>query len=314
MRILIISNHIMGYMEVPRLELERLGHDVEVLYYGMFPLKFEYKNFSQRLVSFLRKINGNSIKKKYRENTIRESTVSNHYDKILVTHPQYLNAKTHQYLKSITKDYMVYLFDSLKKISVQKHYIRFFDKVFSYEMEDCEANNYKFITNFIPTERFRNSGNSRQLFNISCKDVRFSKLRTLAEYCDKNKIPGQFILFSKKPLKTPLFTIIHNMINIQEMDTYMKDTGIFVDIQRPEQNGLSFRVFEAMGNEKKLITDNSHIRKYPFYDPKNIHIIDFQKLEIPHEFLSTPYQKLPPELYDQYTVNKWVKEIFSLER
>jgi hypothetical protein len=63
MRILIISNHIMGYMEVPRLELERLGHDVEVLYYGMSPLKFEYKDFSQKLISFIRKINGNSIKK-----------------------------------------------------------------------------------------------------------------------------------------------------------------------------------------------------------------------------------------------------------
>lgn len=303
----------MGYMEVPRLELVKLGHDVEVLYYGMPPLKFEYKNFSQRLISFLRKINGNSIKKKYRENVIREFTASKHYHKILVTHPQYLNAKTHIYLKSICENYMVYLFDSLKKISAQKHYIRFFDKVFSYEMEDCEVHNFIFITNFIPTERFRNSENSHRLFNISCKDVRYNKLKALAKYCKKNNIPGQFILFSKKPLKSPLFTIIPNKVNIQEIDVYMKDTGIFVDVQRPEQNGLSFRVFEAMGNEKKLITDNSYIRKYPFYDPNNIHIIDFHKLEIPKKFLSTPYHKIDPDLYNRYTAGRWVKEIFSLE-
>lgn len=312
MKILLISNHIMGYMEVPRQELENFGHDVEVLYYTKSPLHFKYKGLGQKFVSFLKKINGNSIKKKHREDAIKEFTASKVYDKILVTHPQYLNVKTHKYLKSITEDYIVYLFDGLKKMPVQKHYVHFFDEVFSYEIEDCEKHNFKFITNFIPTERFRNSTSSNLLFNISSKDVRFPKLKNLAEYCNQNNITTRFVLFSKKPLKTALFQGIYGRIDIQQMDKYLKGVTAFVDIQRPEQNGLSFRVFEAMGNEKKLITDNCHIKKYPFYNPNNIHVIDFQNLHIPEEFLRTPYQKMDPLLYSKYTAKSWVQDIFSL--
>ncbi|MCM4166750.1 hypothetical protein KCTC52924_01601 [Arenibacter antarcticus] len=312
MKILLISNHIMGYMEVPRQELENMGHDVHILYYCKWPLKFKYKSFGQRLISFLRKINGNSIKKKHREDTIKEFTSTKVYDKILVTHPQNLNSKTHKYLKSITKDYIVYLFDGLKKMPIQEHYIHFFDEVFSYEPADCKKHNLKFITNFIPTERFRNSDSKRNLFNISSKDVRYPKLRKLAEYCHHNNIPTRFILFSKKPLKTALFQVISCKINIQQIDQHLKHVTTFVDIQRPEQNGLSFRVFEAMGNEKKLITNNSHIKQYPFYNPTNIHVIDFNNLHIPEEFLATPYQKTEWNLYQKYTAKNWVQDILSL--
>ncbi|GGW49188.1 hypothetical protein GCM10007383_36440 [Arenibacter certesii] len=302
----------MGYMEVPRQELENMGHDVDILYYSKEPLEFKYKNFGQRFISFLRKINGNSIKKKHREITIKEFTGTKIYDKVLVTHPQYLNKRTHQYLKSITKDYIVYLFDSLKKMPIQEHYIHFFDEVFSYEPSDCERHNFKFIPNFIPTERFRSLESTLRLFNISSKDVRYPKLKKLAEYCHRNNIPAQFILFSKKPLKTSLFQVIHSKIDIQEIDKYLRQVTVFVDIQRPEQYGLSFRVFEAMGNEKKLITNNSHIKEYPFYNPNNIHVIDIQNLHIPEEFLSTPYQKIDNDLYHQYTAKKWVQNILSL--
>ena len=302
----------MGYMNVPKLALEDLGHDVDILYYGKSPLMFKYKSFGQRAISFLRKINGNSIKKKHRENTIKEFTASLTYDKILITHPQYLNKDTHQHLKSITNDYIVYLFDGLKKMPIQKQYTHFFDEVFSYEPADCEKYNFKFITNFIPSERFRNSESSPSLFNISSKDVRYPKLKKLAEYCHRNGIPAQFILFSKKPLKTSLFKVIHSKIDIQEIDIHLKKVTTFVDIQRPEQKGLSFRVFEAIGNEKKLITNNNDIKKYPFYNPNNIHVIDIQNLHIPEEFLSTPYQKIDNDLYHQYTAKKWVKDILSL--
>lgn len=313
MKILLISNHIMGYMEVPRIELENLGHEVEVLYYSKSPLEFKYKNFGQKCISFLKKINGNSIKKKHREDAIEVYTTAKTYDKILVTHPQYLNAKTHRYLKGIAKSYIVYLFDSLKKMPVQKHYVHFFDEVFSYEKKDCAEYNFKFITNFIPTECYRSSNRPSGLFNISSKDGRFPKLKHLAEYCNKKNIPAHFIIFSKKPLKTTLFEVIHSKIDIQQMEKYLKNVSVFVDIQRPDQQGLSFRVFEAMGNEKKMITNNGHIKEYPFYHPNNIHVIDFKDLHIPEEFLSTPYQKIDPILYQKYTAKNWVQELLSLK-
>jgi hypothetical protein len=71
-------------------------------------------------------------------------------------------------------------------------------------------------------------------------------------------------------------------------------------------------VFEAMGYHKKLITTNKEIVNYDFYDPANIFVIDDNEdISIPDAFFETPYKKLPPEVYNKYTVSAWVDTILS---
>ena len=78
------------------------------------------------------------------------------------------------------------------------------------------------------------------------------------------------------------------------------------------QDGLTFRVFESLFFEKKLITSNKDIASYDFYDLNNIFIIDpDQEVFIPKTFLSEPYKELPKSIYDQYHYNNWIKAILK---
>ena len=97
------------------------------------------------------------------------------------------------------------------------------------------------------------------------------------------------------------------------MHTYYKHTQVVIDLVRINQTGLSFRIFEAMAFEKKVLTNNKTIVEYDFYNPSNILVIDENNLEIPPSFFETSYQSLPDEIYSYYTLSAWVDRIFNLK-
>jgi hypothetical protein len=47
---------------------------------------------------------------------------------------------------------------------------------------------------------------------------------------------------------------------------------------------LIFRVFEALGYKKKLITNNQDITSYDFYNENNIFVITNENYQIPLDF------------------------------
>ena len=83
---------------------------------------------------------------------------------------------------------------------------------------------------------------------------------------------------------------------------------------REGQTGLSFRVFEAMALEKKIITNNPTIKNYNFYHPQNILVLNEDFSNLTSEFFQTPYVKIPDEVYNQYTLDAWVDHVFELKK
>lgn len=102
--------------------------------------------------------------------------------------------------------------------------------------------------------------------------------------------------------KTLPFTIVQ--------DSFFKSRAI-IDMEHPNQTGLTMRTFEAIGARKKLITTNSNIKNYDFYNPNNIHVIDRNNPHIPLEFLKTPYITLPPSTYYQYSLSGWIDNVLK---
>ena len=47
-----------------------------------------------------------------------------------------------------------------------------------------------------------------------------------------------------------------------------------IDIIQGESTGLTIKTCEAVCYNKKLITTNKHVAKYPFYDPRYIKIVN----------------------------------------
>jgi hypothetical protein len=292
-------------------ELQHRNYDVEILHYGQGPLYFKYKNALHHGISFLKKIIGGHAKKSFREKVLKQRYKNQYFDQILVIHPQYLNKSTNKFLKSICDSYKTFFFDSIKKMPEQKRVLSYFDTVFSYEKEDCDNYNFRFVTNFIPYEKPFILSSKLDFFMICSWDDRISIVQAIAAYLMDQNLKYEFIVFSKKQRTSTALEVIYKKRNIQDVINKMEHTKAFVDVQRSMQNGLSFRVFEAMGLRKKLITTNEDIATYDFYDKRNILIIDLNAIKIPKEFLETPYREVPAAIYEQYTARNFVNKIFD---
>ncbi len=83
-----------------------------------------------------------------------------------------------------------------------------------------------------------------------------------------------------------------------------------VDVMSPEQQGLTLRPFDALFLEKKLITNCAAVKKFDFYDPANIFVIEGEELNGLDEFMAVPYKKLDETLVCRYEVNQWLRENF----
>ena len=91
----------------------------------------------------------------------------------------------------------------------------------------------------------------------------------------------------------------------------MNDSSVLLDLAQSKQEGLSFRIFEAMKLEKKIITTNRSVTTYDFYDPKNIFVWENEKLIPTRDFFSVPYAPLSVEILNKYSLQNWVSTIFD---
>lgn len=84
-----------------------------------------------------------------------------------------------------------------------------------------------------------------------------------------------------------------------------------VDIEHPQQTGLTMRLIEAFGAGKKLLTTNKNVADYDLYDPENIRIIDRRKTKAPDDFLRSAYKPVSEALRHKYSLAGWVDEVLA---
>jgi spore maturation protein CgeB len=59
-----------------------------------------------------------------------------------------------------------------------------------------------------------------------------------------------------------------------QITSYFRESKVILDINHPQQSGLTSRTFEALGAKRKLITTNKNIVEYDFYNDRNIYVLD----------------------------------------
>ena len=69
-------------------------------------------------------------------------------------------------------------------------------------------------------------------------------------------------------------------------DIFMSSRAV-LDVTHPRQCGLTMRTLETLGASKKLVTTNTAVRGYDFYDPTNIAVIDRRSPIIDPDFLGS---------------------------
>ncbi len=151
---------------------------------------------------------------------------------------------------------------------------------------------------------------SKALF-IGKNKGRAKKLNQLAIILDKFNVKADFRIVDEvtKEEKENLLWVNFTSQPVC-YNKYIQQLGqsdIIVEITQDGQVGLTLRALESIFFNKKLITDNNNIKKYEFYNPQNIFVLENEfgdcnleaKLSI---FIRSPYHEVDKNIVDKYDV------------
>lgn len=126
-------------------------------------------------------------------------------------------------------------------------------------------------------------------------------------YWYKKKFDSTFADFDFKELS------FKKLSHLEILKLYQKSISI-LDINHPNQEGLTMRTFEALGAGKKLITTNTSILKYEFYNPNNVLVIDRNDIHIDNSFFNTPFLGYSKAILHSISLDGWIEDIFEKKR
>lgn len=291
---------------------------------------FSHRNLKERLINtFSKVVLQKNLKHEKRQEFIRKSLEKlGHQDQILILNPDTLDKETIAFARQYTDRLITYLYDNIERCPVDGK-LDLFDKIFSFDNKDVAKFGFEKLTNYnyleyLPQEK---QNPKLDLFYITSFDKnRNIILLPLAKQLDTLSLKFQIYVVGKKTWKYKIkYIFIPNLQNISVkfrrkvipnkiINNYYKNSKAILDLMRVGQIGLSFRIFEAMAMEKKIVTNNPEIRNYNFYNPENILILEDDFSNLNRHFFETPYKKLPKDIYDYYTLESWIDRVFNIAK
>jgi len=315
-KLLFIAPNYYGFNEVVYQGLQSFS-DYEVIEIDS-TRPYKYKNICEKIYNFLLKtFKGYNLKKIKTELYIQQTIEKfEQYDLLLVNRPDILTKTTLESAIAKSKNSKVILWDSLKKIPQPDGYLAKFNDVLSFDPDDCLKFGFTPITNFY----FKEAQNSEMNFDVALLmtyDSRIKDAIKLFRYFERHEIKAKAKIFvsQKDEIKERLpkgMEVIRQIIPFEKSCEYYYDSKAILDLSHPHQKGLSFRPFEALGLEKKLITTAKNVESLEFYNTTNVlYLKDIDNIKFPVEFLKDEYLKPSLEITKRYSLKNWVESITS---
>gem|GEM_PF-918762 len=323
MNIMVIVNRNFHGLYTPILDtLKQKGHQTTLIEIGKIS-KFRYTSVRQRIRNFLSKnLLGHNLKQefRYRHTTeYLERLKKNHdgkpFDLIVVNHPDTCNSDHILQLKELSRTLSAHLWDSHGKEPQFFTNIGAYDNVISFDPID--AKNYGFIgtTNYLdntiealPTpEKY-----AHDVFAVMSYDK--ARYRYIEQLIDSNPDVNFDITIyvqsehRRKHITHKSVSVIDRPLAGDKLLSRIAQSRAILDIGHEHQHGLSFRVLESLGYERKLVTTNAYVKEYPFYTKQNIFCIASDNINIKKGFFNSPYQKIDESIVEQYRLNQWVDD------
>lgn len=138
---------------------------------------------------------------------------------------------------------------------------------------------------------------------------RYSLLKKLEAYLNAHCIRTYFHIVSDSKLTRFKKTDYKKPISYSEYLNHIKISKCIIDIVQQGQYGLTMRIFEAIFNNRKIITNNKNIKEYDFYTPENIFILDGSNIdERLLAFINSPIVPIDKNIINTYCFDSWLNQ------
>lgn len=257
----------------------------------------------------------------------------NYFDYVIFFNPETISDKLLLKLKKKQNKakFILYMWDSLKNKPRTKELISYFDSSLTFNKEDSTTYNMRFRPLFFIDE-YNADFNPKQSKNDidicfigTIHSDRYFILKEIEKQSKKNKLKVFYYLYfpsiilfykyklenlGKLEVKKKNFKF--QALKSDEIRAIMDKSNVIVDIQHPNQTGLTMRTIEMLGLKKKIITTNQDIINYDFYNANNVSIIDRKDIKIDLDFMTTAYDDSNNKIRNKYSIDQFLEYlIFS---
>lgn len=327
MNLLLIMPNFFDYPKQIKLELEKMGYNVDL---------FDDRPSTNSIVKAIIKINKNYINgyiNKYFHwimNTISDTK----YDVVLLISGQSLSFSENM-IKELRDSqanarFILYQWDSQKNFPYIVKMHKFFDVRYSFDKVDTEQDMYlKFLPLFYTKiyEEIGKKQQSKYVYDCSYigtahpqKYVHINKMSQVL----KNVLPNQFIYHYMPSMLKYLYHKVNDKefkkakykefkkekIASKDVIDIFEMSRCILDAPQAGQSGLTIRSIECLGARRKLITTNSDIRNYDFYNEINVLIFD-GSIDPNAPFFTEDYMDIPESVYQKYSLRNWLKTMLD---
>lgn len=262
------------------------------------------------------------------ENSIEKKISSKSFDVIIVINGPHITPRESEQLRNKHLNcggkMILYYWDSLNNLKDDHKRWRFFDKVSTFDNIDYESHvdNMSFLPLFYCKKYWRTS-DKPSLTDImvvgSFRLNRYNYIKEL-EHNNPDLIIGSYLYnprwqiwlhktFRSKYNHVKYTDLRYKRLSFNEVAELYMDSKAIIDIPMPGQRGLTIRTIEALAMHKKIITSNSNITKYDFYDKSNIYIMPEGSSELPpKEWFESPFT-IKDCIIKQYSLTEWLKHL-----
>ncbi len=322
--ILYVPSYFHGFREIIEENLEQMGFEVYSIKDA--PHKYKLRGVLKPLIRVLRRVFLRDRNYKNYLNEIRlEKLITEQLrmvevaDFALIFRPDELSIKSLMEISGKTVSMYAYQWDGFPRFPRIYERLKLFKKVYCVDVNDVgtESNvfsekNFYFEINSTVCPRTPGKLCSTAYYIGTYDKERADSLRQIATQLRQLKIKTEINI-----LGCPI--IMHSWANrLDKARQYLdvikdvKSSDILIDVDlRDMHEVLTFRVFEAIGYQKKLITTNVLIKNCDFYHPSNIFLFNGSIDEL-NDFLAKPMATLPLDLLKKYSFTEWVNRVLEI--
>ncbi|QDP86297.1 lipopolysaccharide biosynthesis protein [Chryseobacterium sp. SNU WT5] len=325
-KILFLSAHFFGYEEAIVNRLRELGAEVD--FYNERPSE---SILAKGIIRVKRNLYLKRIKRYYQ--FILKDIKTKDYDFFLLikgeTVPLLFLEKFR--INHPTTTMIYYSYDSAEEYPRFLKLYSYFDKNFTFEPKDAHQyrlhfrplfflNEYQLSASKVPlkydlvfigsahTDRYLIGEKVRQL----CKE---KGLKSFFYYYAQSKIVFKLKkIFDHHLLIFDIKKLSFKKLQHSEIAEIYNNSRCVLDINKPFQEGLTMRTFEALAAGKKLVTTNADIRNYPFYNKENVCVLDREKVEIYPGFFKIDFKKLDNDTLKMMSLDAWIECLFLTDQ
>ena len=322
-RVLLLSPTFFGYDQEIARELRLMGAEVDV---------FDTRPSNDLLTKVALRLTPTLTVQKTRAYHRKLLTASSDYDYVLVIRgegltPEIVGAYRQRFAAA---KFVYYSYDAASENPLVLVFKELFDRCYSFNPTDVKKYSSLIYEPLFYIRKYGEIKNidfpNRQLdlsFVGTFRADRYKSIQNIIQFLPENlktyyfffhpsqKIFQTFKLLSRAYRGIDSSLIHFTSMSSQRISEILEQSKAVVDVQKPHQTGLTMRTIETLGASRKLITTNVNVKNHDFYNPNNIHVFDPLHPNIPQEFFEQPYQSLPQQILERYSLKSWLKRVLQ---